>query len=107
MGSPNGNGKIGDDITNGVCEVHEAVDCKVGSCESGYYNEGKECKACTLCTGDQYETTACIGLTDRVCKACTLCSDDEYETIACSGTTNSACNACTTCTEDEYEFMEC
>eukprot|EP00301_Raphidiophrys_heterophryoidea_P006556 c12637_g2_i1.p1 GENE.c12637_g2_i1~~c12637_g2_i1.p1 ORF type:complete len:465 (-),score=99.80 c12637_g2_i1:291-1685(-) len=89
---------------------------------------------CTVCSSDEYETTACSATSDRVCRLCTKCAAGQFENSKCSGTTNTKCSecsgpckggkglyqsaacsavadrvclACSTCASDEFESAAC
>jgi hypothetical protein len=50
-------------------------------------------KAVTVCTADQYESTAPTATSDRECKAVTVCTANQYETTAPTATSDRVCKA--------------
>ena len=54
------------------------------------------CSACdSVCSGENYQVTACSSNTNRVCASCaSACASTEYETTACTSTTDRICANC-------------
>ena len=50
-----------------------------------------ECRDCTICGSNEYETAPCTLYSDRQCAPCSTCTADEIESFACSAYFNTGC----------------
>ena len=82
-----------------VCKTKETV----ADCDSHSYLAGTgQCLPWTVCTDDEYESTAPSDTQNRACTTLTQCTDDQYESTAPAATQNRVCTNLTQCTYGEY-----
>lgn len=89
--------------------------CKAAECPKGHFAAtfGAECKACTACKSDEYESPSkrCTTHSDRSCAKCATApaSSGYFMSTPCSDDYGAgvwqACSA--ECADDEYEVMGC
>lgn len=61
------------------------------------------CTAVTVCSAEQWESTAPTRTSDRVCTAVTVCSSEQWQTTAPTATRDRACTALTVCSSSEWQ----
>jgi uncharacterized membrane protein len=64
-------------------------------CGAGKYEANGECQSLTVCTAQQYESTAATATSDRKCSALSSCQPGSAQTGAPTTTTDRQCAACT------------
>ncbi len=70
---------VGTDPTD-PCDIFNSAACQGGtSCNEDEYDNAGLCTALTVCTVDQYESTAPTETSDRECTALTVCAEGEFE----------------------------